>query len=176
MICNTTCTLFVNTQAFLRKHSLWIRSVRYFDVLICLFSHVCFRGHSLLHAHNFSLFLVISVSRSRFSHVRAHYMCTCVCVCVRVYVCVHVFVLVCVRVYCVFVCVYISAENFMSEREVIKMLDILHQQKMHAESQAGVLQQKIMITLSVSLDSWTGSCQHPCPFCPSALRLSSATN
>jgi len=85
-------------------------------------------------------------------------------------------VLVCVRVYCVFVCVYISAENFMSEREVIKMLDILHQQKMHAESQAGVLQQKIMITLSVSLDSWTGSCQHPCPFCPSALRLSSATN
>jgi len=56
---------------------------------------------------------------------------------------VHVCVLVCVRVYCVFVCVYISAENFMSEREVIKMLDDLHQQKMHAESQAGVLQQQI---------------------------------
>ena len=40
----------------------------------------------------------------------------------------------------------------MSEREVIKMLDDLHRQKVHAESQAGVLQEQIEGRVSPFID------------------------
>ena len=43
-----------------------------------------------------------------------------------------------------------SAENFLSDKEVIIMLDNLHRQKMHAESQASLLQEQI-------------NCECPCP-------------
>jgi len=91
-----------------------MRSVRYFDVLLCLFSHVCFRGRSLSHAHNLSLFLAISVSRSRcrsFSLACAHTTCAHVCVCVCVCACVCTCVCLCVCVCIVCSCVFISVRR-----------------------------------------------------------------
>lgn len=69
-----------------------------------------------------------------------------------------------------------SAENFMSDREVIRMLDNLHRQKMHAESQASLLQEQIngecpcTVVVLGGQESWQigGLPISACPAMPSA--------